>query len=237
MYKEKSVIIIQARMGSDRFPAKMLAKIGNMPLVEYVYKRCRESGIKDIFIATSKDASDDVLYDYCKKNSIPVIRGELENVLDRYIQVARSIKAEYIIRVCGDTPFVDISLISRLLKILVDEGLDYVSLNRTTCASGFYSEAVSLKTLTATAALTSEKDDLEHVTKFIKDSKGRFLTKFLDTDLNPPFVRDIKLTIDYPEDIERANRIIEELPDKYFFTSQDILNVVERKGHIQCSQI
>ena len=52
--------------------------------------------------------------------------------------------------------------------------------------------------------LTSAKEDLEHVTKFIVDKKDKFLTKFIDVDLNPEFLKKERLTIDYPEDIQRA---------------------------------
>lgn len=217
-------------MTSERFPGKMLSHLFGMPLVEYMYKRCRKSSVKNVLTATSDAKSDDVLYNYCRENNIPVTRGSLYNVLERYIQAAELVSTDYIIRVCGDTPFVDISLIKILLQILISEKLDYVSLNRQTCAAGFYSEAVTLQALKKTASLAENKEDLEHVTKFIIDNKEKFLTKFIDTDLNPEFITGIRLTIDYPEDLQRANAILDELRDKFSFTSKQILDIVCKKG-------
>jgi len=227
--ENNSAVIIQARMSSIRFPGKMMSHISGMPLVEYAYKRCRKSSVKNILIATSEDKSDDVLYDHCKKNNIRIIRGSLDNVLQRYIQAAEFVGTEYIIRVSGDTPFVDVSLIDMLVKLLVDEKLEYVSLNRPSCASGFYSEAVTLQALKRVAGLTQDKEDLQHVTKFIIDSRDKFLTRFLDVDLNPAFVKKVRLTVDYPEDIQRANTIVNQLTNGFSFTSKEILNIVGEK--------
>jgi len=103
-------IIIQARMSSSRFPGKMMARLGDIPLIDFIYKRCCESSIKNILVATSDHKSDDILYNHCRGRGIPIMRGNLHNVLKRYIQAGELLNARYIIRVCGDTPFVDISL-------------------------------------------------------------------------------------------------------------------------------
>lgn len=220
-------IIIQARMSSERFPGKMMSCIyKKTPLLDYVYRRVKVSSIEHILVATSDDKSDDRLYRYCVKTGIPVFRGSLYNVLKRYIQAAEHIGVKYIVRVCGDTPFVDISLLELLAKTLIRDHLDYVSVDKKTCASGFYSEAISLKALKKSAAMTKDKENVEHVTKYIIDNKDKFLTKFTEVDLNPRFMRDFRLTIDYPNDMYTARAIIEKLPDRFCFTSKELLAVV-----------
>ena len=47
--------IIQARTGSQRFPKKVLKKIANTSLIEWVIKRVKKSKkIKSIVLATTK---------------------------------------------------------------------------------------------------------------------------------------------------------------------------------------
>lgn len=226
----KCAIIIQARMSSSRFPGKMMTCLnGSMPLIEYLYERCRNSSVKNILIATSEDKSDDELYDYCKKNNISVMRGSLNNVLERYIQAAESTGADYIVRVCGDTPFVDISLTDVFLGILIYEKLDYVSADRRTCSSAFYSETVTLRALKEARSLTDNKEDFEHVTKYIIDHREEFLVKFLDVRLNPAFMKGLRLTIDYFSDLQLVGRIIDRLNNKLLFSSKEILNIISRK--------
>ncbi|NPA39548.1 MAG: 3-deoxy-manno-octulosonate cytidylyltransferase [Thermodesulfobacteria bacterium] len=48
----KVVIIIPARYGSTRFPGKVLVSLFDKPLIQWVYERAINSGIKDVFIAT-----------------------------------------------------------------------------------------------------------------------------------------------------------------------------------------
>ena len=41
--KDKSVIIIQARLGSNRLPEKVLKKIGKYSVIEMIVKRLKKS--------------------------------------------------------------------------------------------------------------------------------------------------------------------------------------------------
>lgn len=234
-------IIIQARMSSSRFPGKMLASIAEKPLVEYVYRRCRSSKIKNLILATSDASSDDPIYEYCTGHNIPIVRGDLNNVLTRYIKAAESQGVEYICRVCGDTPFVDTSLMELSLKELISQRLDYVAPDRNTCASGFYVETVTLAALKKIAAMTKDDRDLEHVTKYILDNRGDFSIKLVDANLNPDILKDTRFTIDYPEDMILGNRIAARLADDYSFTSQDVIEIIksikETQGYVRHSRI
>ena len=63
--------IIQARMTSNRLPGKVMLKVDRKPMIEYLVDRIkRVKKIKKIIIATTKNLSDDVLTDCCKKNKI-----------------------------------------------------------------------------------------------------------------------------------------------------------------------
>lgn len=228
--RQESAIIIQARMSSKRLPRKMMSLLAGVPLIEYIYKRCVLCKIPSVVVATSNNHSDDVLFEYCKSKNIPAIRGPLDNVLKRYIQVAGELNAKYIIRICGDTPFVDISLMDSFLKLLISQSLDYVSADKNTCVAGFDSEAVTFAALKRAFSLTKSKQDFEHVTRFIINNPRLFLAKFIDVGLKPKFMRRTKLTIDYPKDTKLANSILNELPNKFSFTSKDILAVVRRKA-------
>ncbi|MDD2673100.1 MAG: NTP transferase domain-containing protein [Candidatus Omnitrophica bacterium] len=226
----RCAIIIQARMSSRRFPKKTISRLAGMPLIEYIYRRCKSSSIGNILVATSHDKSDNELYVYCRDNNIPVMRGSLDNVLERYVLAADSIGADYIARVCGDTPLVDISLMESMLNALIEDKLDYISPDRETCASGFYSEAVALRALKKAAKSTNVKEDLEHVTRFIIENKDEFLTRFIDAELNPESARQTRLTVDFPEDLPMVSSIIGELQDKFAFTSRDVLNILRNRA-------
>lgn len=218
-------IIIQARMSSKRFSGKMLSLIGGLPLVEYIYERSKRHYSKNVLIATSVDSSDDALYNLCLDKKIPVFRGSLSNVLDRYINAAIRFGAKNIVRICADTPFVDFSLCETLLEYLKSENVDYVSFVKETCLPCFYSEAFTLDALRKASALTKEDEDLEHMTRFFIRNPELFLIKLEKANLSPEFAKDFRLTIDYPEDLERVNAVINRLKDKFCFNSNELLEV------------
>jgi len=93
----KKAILIQARLNSSRFPKKMLKKLGEFTLVEYVYNRCLASKETDLVgVITSLEKSDDELANLCKSKNIPFYRGNLNNVLDRYIKAGEFLTIEQI---------------------------------------------------------------------------------------------------------------------------------------------
>lgn len=221
-------IIVQARMSSSRFPRKMLELLSGMPLIQFVCKRLSRISQTGFLVAMSDERSDDDLALFCQESGFPVFRGSLDDVLNRCIQAAKSKKASYIVRVCGDTPLIDVSLLDTILKLLIKENLDYVAPDRATCASGFYSEAVTLSALERVALGSVDKNDREHVTRFIVNNPSSFKVKFVSTTLFPEFIRDEHLTIDHPKDLTRVNEIVHSLPNPLEFSSADILAVLHK---------
>lgn len=223
MVSQMKIIIVQARMSSSRFPGKMLEPLAGMPLIQFICKRLSRIPQADFLVATSDQRSDDSLVSFCQRSGFPVFRGSLNNVLSRYIEAAKHKKASYIVRVCGDTPLLDVALLDTMFNLLIKENLDYVAPVRATCASGFFSEAVTLSALEKIALSSVDKCDREHVSRFIVDNTGLFKTKFVPVALFPDFIRDEHLTIDHPKDLMRVNEIINFMPDPLEFSSEDIL--------------
>ena len=57
-----TICIVQARMGSSRFPEKAIKKISRFMLIEWVLKRVKKSKkIKKIVLATTNLKQDDKL--------------------------------------------------------------------------------------------------------------------------------------------------------------------------------
>jgi spore coat polysaccharide biosynthesis protein SpsF len=227
MYNNKVGIIIQARMSSTRFPGKMLQNIGGTPLIQFLYNRCMASACGKVIVATSEDVSDNVLSEYCMSNNIPVIRGPLEDVLSRYIIAAESIDVQYLVRVCGDEPFVDIDLIGKGINMLVSEHLDYVFTDPKKCASCFLVETVTLDALKTVQAGSPDHSDREHVTKYIVGHNDDFQVKVLDDCGYSLGTEETKLVVDEPRDLAMVSMVVDRLEDKTKFTSQDVINALK----------
>ncbi len=226
-----TILIIQARMSSTRFPGKMLMRMNDIPLYKYVYKRCKQvRNIKNVVIATSTDVSDDPLAKSAIKNGCSIYRGSLQNVLKRYISCAREFKAENIIRVCGDSPFVDVEQIEMMLQKFIENSLDYISVIKNHCIHGLDSEIIRLSALEKTINLSDDPDYLEHVTLHIRKNTEFYRTEMMPVDLDP-FQGDITLTVDTPNDFKLCDKVATALSDeigadRFDFTSHDIYQAI-----------
>ena len=119
--------IVQARMGSKRFPGKVLKKIDGRSLIEILLKRLSSSKrIDDIILATTDNSQDDVLADDVKNMGFPVFRGSTDDVLDRYYKAAMIYKPKTIIRITGDCPLIDPELVDKVIYFFEDNELNFL---------------------------------------------------------------------------------------------------------------
>src|SRR5690554_4950371 len=113
-------IIIQARLGSTRFPKKILKPFGESTLLLYLIDRLKRLSLP-IVVATTTNEIDDELCEYLKKNRIEYFRGSENNVLQRYIDTANQFGFTEIIRVCSDSPLIDLGFLNKLLSYWKEE--------------------------------------------------------------------------------------------------------------------
>ena len=110
--KSRVIAIIQGRMSSSRLLGKILADIAGQPMLQRVFTRTsRARTLDEVVFATTTDASDDPVAEYCEFSGIPFTRGSLYDVLDRYYQAASQSKADVVVRITADCPVIDPELI------------------------------------------------------------------------------------------------------------------------------
>jgi spore coat polysaccharide biosynthesis protein SpsF (cytidylyltransferase family) len=209
------VAIVQARMSSRRLPGKMMQPIGGRPLFACVMERCRMiRGVAAVVLATSVDPSDDRLAAAAASAGFTVFRGPLDDVLARYVACAERWRADVVLRVCGDSPFVDAGLADRMLKRLVAGRFDYVSVVKRRCIAGLDAEAIGLDALRRALAADPRPEDREHVTPYIRRRPRTFALDFLDLDLDP-FGQRCRLTVDTAADLDFCRRVADRLTATY----------------------
>src|SRR4029077_6384353 len=102
----KTVVVVQARMGSERFPGKVLADLNGEPMLLVMLKRLtplERHGI-DLVVATTDRPEDDAIQTLCHDRGIYCYRGSSENVLSRFQDIARDY--DVIVRLTGDCPLI-----------------------------------------------------------------------------------------------------------------------------------
>ena len=208
----KSAIIVQARTGSTRLPQKMTLEFGGVTVLEFILQRLKNvDEVGQVILATTVDAGDDILEKIAGKMQIPVYRGSVNNVLDRFYQTAVKYDVDIIIRICADNIFLEISEFPRLLKLMQVEKYDYLAnslldgKNLILTGTGLAVEMISFDAISKLVESNIDNYHREHVTPYFYENADKF-----NIHLSPvPFAvnKDMRLTLDLAEDYENLQII------------------------------
>ena len=153
-------------MKSKRLPGKALKLINKKPIICICVKRLKNKG-HDLIVATSKDKSDNKLVTILKKNRIKFFRGSNNNVLSRFLTIAKKYDPEdFIVRATADNILPDGNLVNLLIKEIKKRKINYLSINKNIhlLPKGFSLEIFKVKELLRINKLSLKKKHLEHVT-------------------------------------------------------------------------
>jgi spore coat polysaccharide biosynthesis protein SpsF len=216
-------IIIQARMGSQRLPGKIIKKIGHHSILEHIIRRLKRLTHKArTIIATSLESQDNIVERFCRANNIHCFRGDHENVLKRYYDCALKNKFENIVRLTGDNPFFDIEEIDRLIDLHLNSNSD-LSHSYSVLPMGVGAEVFTFNALEKSILNTKDPYHLEHVDEYILQNPQLFKISILDVQesKNRP---DLMLTVDTQKDYQKACFIVEQSKNTYI-TTQIAINL------------
>lgn len=232
--RKRIVAVIQARMSSSRLPGKVILPLCDKPLLLHVVERtARAKFLDQVVVATSTDVSDDIVEDLCGDSNVSCFRGNLENVLDRFIQAGKTFSATHIVRISADSPLMDAEAIDRVIEAFTD-GVDYVSnvLERT-LPRGLCNEMVSLAILEEISRLNLLPHHKEHVTPFIYEHPERY--KLVNVESKDERLRhpEWRWCVDELADYKLVRQIFETLyPKQANFNSYDVAALLEKHPEI-----
>jgi spore coat polysaccharide biosynthesis protein SpsF (cytidylyltransferase family) len=205
--------VIQARLGSSRFPNKIAADLCGKSVLQWVvdqaslaYRTVRvlaphgDSGV----IAACLDKQDGERI--CDTfDGIPA-----DDVLLRFAAFTHC----NFIRICGDNPLVWPGGIRRLIEVARWVDCDYIGYRfadgtpAITRPTGYFAEYVSSDAIRRALRMTRWNDPRrEHVTQIMYENPDIFHCEWLEV---PDWYDGSNAAIDTPEDLERVRKMIEE---------------------------
>ena len=116
-----TLIIIPIRLQATRFPNKPFAKIGDLPMLHYVYKRVSDVN-SNLFLAIC----DEEVKDYCEEMNLKYIMTDPNHLSgsDRVGEAVKKLEAivnfKFVINVQGDMPFINENHINLFKEKLID---------------------------------------------------------------------------------------------------------------------
>lgn len=200
--------VVAARMKSSRLPRKAVLPVAGVSSIERCLENCLLSEDLDaVVLATSTHPQDEELAAYDLGGRVAFRRGDPEDVIRRYVDVADEFGLDVIIRVTGDCPTMSPEATKLLLRAHFASGADLTRARRET--TGTTPHIISVEALRRVLALKGGAPFSEYMNWYFETNPEIFRTHLVD--LPEDWIRPYRLTLDYAEDLEMFARLFERL--------------------------
>jgi spore coat polysaccharide biosynthesis protein SpsF len=215
MVMNKTIIVTQARIGSSRFPEKVLQTLADSTLLGVHLERLKKSKLaSQIIVATTHENKSDQIISIANNAGIEAFQGSTEDVLDRFYQSVVKQNPDYVVRVTSDCPLIDAQLIDKVISMVQEHKLDYgANILNENFPDGQDVEVFTFKALQKAWEEATLLSDREHVTPYIRKNtdfnKGEM---FKAMNYNAPEnFNHVRMTVDEPSDLETVEVLLQKL--------------------------
>lgn len=224
----KTVVVVQARLGSVRLPRKVLMKLGPVPALELLLNRVqRARRIDDVVVAIPDDAANDYLEEFLNDLGVQVFRGSESDVLARFRGAADMLSADIVVRVTGDCPLVDPDIVDHVVELVLEGNSDYASnIDPPSFPDGMDVEAFPIEILRLADDRAIDSFDREHVTPLIR-------RELAVNKMNMHWPIDesaLRLTLDDKSDLEILDCIVAHFSPREDFGWQEVVSFCKESG-------
>jgi spore coat polysaccharide biosynthesis protein SpsF len=225
--KIRTVASLEARLTSRRLPNKILKKLYKKKVIDIIVSRLRKvKKLDDFFVAIPNTKKNNNLAKYLKKKRIKFYRGSEENVLERIALGGIKFKADLLVRLTCDNPFVDIKMIDEMVKKFKRDyaKFDYFSNNgyaiskKRKIPKGLDIEIVKPRHLKEILDIVKRQAYKTFPTSFYYKSKQRVYKKKsfkINNKVKYVFPRNLSLTLDTKRDFEFLNYLFKLVYSKH----------------------
>jgi len=226
----KVLAIVQARTGSSRLPNKVMKKIEGMSVIEILLSRLKKSKkIDHIVLATSSLKRDDILARHITRIGFDLFRGSEENVLSRFFEASKIYNVDTIIRITGDCPIVESSIIDEMIEVFKSSNVDYMSnIDPPTYPDGLDVEIFTKSSLKMVNNLATLRFDREHVTPFYRSS-NLFKKKCFKNKID---MSNYRFTLDEERDFIFFQRLFKLFRPNIFFHWEEVVDIMRSNSDI-----
>jgi len=221
------VALVQARMGSARLPGKVLKSIIDKPMIELLLTRLSQSSeLNEIVVATSEEVQNDKLQSVVESLGYQCTRGSENDVLNRFYESAKLLKADVVIRITGDCPLVDSTLVDECVRGYQKSEVDYFSnIDPVTYPDGLDIEVMSFASIERANNETDSDFDREHVMPYIRNSDS--FSKSSMTHIED--LSNQRWSVDEPEDLVVITNIFKHFSPNIHFNWHQVLELKKQQ--------
>lgn len=221
-------IFVLVRLSNTRLPGKAMKMIDDRPVLKYLVDRLQSAKkIKNIIVCTTTSESDDILVDYLKSENIMYFRGPEKDVLVRLLEAARKFNTDLLVCVDGDDIYTDPNYVDEIILTYEKNSYDYIDM------VGFPFGIASVgikKSALETICKLKKTSDTDTGYRLFFTQNNIFNVHHLKPKKDISFPANMRLTLDYEEDLILANRVFGRLGNN--FQLDDILELFRKEPQL-----
>jgi spore coat polysaccharide biosynthesis protein SpsF len=206
-------------MTSSRLPGKVLADVRGRPAIGRLVDRLRACKlVDDIVIATTTNATDDVLVDWARRNDVAVFRGSEDDVLGRVVGAQAQQRSDVVVEICGDCLLTDPQIVDMGIRTYFENDCDVVSNSRKrSFPMGINVQVFAFDALREVAATIDDPAVREHVSLYFYEHPELYRLVHLVAPERWS-LPDCRTQLDYPEDLAFITTVYERLEPEFGLT-------------------
>lgn len=199
------IAFVPCRLQSTRLPKKGIQEIYGISAIERCLINAQAiPGIDKVVLATSTNKSDDQLENCNLNGEVEVVRGPIEDVLQRFIPTIKKYAPDHIVRITGDCPLVSIELGEITIANHLINNCD-ATYTRSKVALGTACEIYKTEAILRLKELLPITNHSEYLIYYFSNNPEFFSLSTFDAP--DKFIRSWRLTLDEPNDLELLNLI------------------------------
>jgi sialic acid synthase SpsE/spore coat polysaccharide biosynthesis protein SpsF (cytidylyltransferase family) len=207
--RRRLVATLACRAGSSRLYGKPLHRIGDRTILDYLVARIRSIPRVDaIVLAISVGRENELFIDVARSLGLDYVIGDEHDVQQRLIQAGEKAGADLLLRATTESPFLHTENVEEMVARHEAENADL-----TVCEGlpdGAYCEIITLAALKDAHERGERRHRSELCSLYISEHPERYrIVKLLAPE--PLRRSDIRLTVDYPEDLIVCRAVAEAL--------------------------
>jgi spore coat polysaccharide biosynthesis protein SpsF len=235
-------IVVQARMGSERLPGKMMLDLYGEPIIYRILTKLIQCQlVSNVILAIPDDPLNDILSHVgMRVRGVKVVRGSEQNLIERFQSAISKFPCKFVIRFPGDNVFPDPLQIDQLIEFHKKQNphgfsSNLASVQKNNMIDGIGGEIFSSDLLMGLSTGSATQEQIEHLHLNFYDYKtGRATNSLVKIDApiptpvlaRPEFALDINTIHQYPliRDIYRNVCL-----DNEKYTTVDIVKYLDNR--------
>ena len=208
----KLVAALACRAHGTRLYGKPLQALdvpGQISVLDYLIDFVKsETTIDEVVLGVAEGVENETFHDVAARHGIRSIRGDEKDVLHRLILCCEAADGTDVFRVTTESPFTYFEPIADAWARHLANGNDITALAGMPDGAGF--EIIRVEALKRSHELGEDRHRSELCSLYIREHQDDFRVETLEAPA-PVDRMDLRLTIDYPEDLVLCRRVYEAL--------------------------